>query len=165
MLIPAARVRNLMSRHRRDPGRGFGTGELGDVCGAPGPSGVSPISCGVRENTVAERVHMAIVMTIAIVAAALANPSMLIVATHNGEKITPPMLPPLYAVMSAAGRLHTNHGDTMLLRATGPIAAQPTPLSNAAKNNCHGALATAQPKVPSAREIAPDLVTIDSPKR
>jgi hypothetical protein len=42
-------------------------------------------------------------MTRSIAAAAFENPSAPIAATQSGEKITPPMLPPLYAMPSAAG--------------------------------------------------------------
>src|SRR5262249_49085329 len=104
--IPAARVRNLRSRHSSDPGRGFAAGETTDVGGAPGPSGVNPICCGVRENSVDASTHMMAAMTNAIAAAATGKPSIPIAATQSGEKITPPTLPPLYAIASAAGRPH-----------------------------------------------------------
>ncbi len=59
--------------------------------------------------------------------AAIGNPPQPISATHNGEKMTPPMLAPLYAVLRAAGRFLTNQGDTIALTAAAPSAGQPAP--------------------------------------
>src|SRR5271163_1779284 len=67
-------------------------------------------------------------MTMPIAAAASGNPCTLMPATQSGEKTTPPMLAPLYAMDSAAGRVRTNHGETIALTAVAPIAAQPAPL-------------------------------------
>ena len=61
----------------------------------PSPSGVSPIASGVRENTRSASTHIVTATTRPIAAAASGKPSEPIAATHSGEKMTPPMLPPL----------------------------------------------------------------------
>ena len=95
-----------------------------------------------------------------------AAPWQLFAATlPSGEKTTPPMLAPLYAVASAAGRRRTNQGETISLTATPPIAAQPAPLGNVAAKSCHGAAASDQPMTPSASISAPALVTVARPSR
>ena len=66
---------------------------------------------------------------------------------------------------SAAGRERTNHGETMALMAAALMAPQPAPLSAVATNSCHGSVAVAQPRMPTARESAPAFVTADAPKR
>jgi hypothetical protein len=46
-------------------------------------------------------------------------------ATQKGEKITPPILPPFYAMARAAGRARTNQGEAIALIAAALIAPQP----------------------------------------
>jgi hypothetical protein len=75
------------------------------------------------------------------------------------------MLPPLYAIASAAGRVRTNQGETIALSAAALIAPQPAPLSAVATNSCQGDTAVAQPRTPSARQSAPAFVTVGTPKR
>ena len=95
--MPAASVRKRRSRHSSAPGSGLACGDVTDVAGVPGasPSGVRPICCGVRESTASVSTHMVTAMKPPMAAAASGNPSAPIAATHSGEKITPPMLPPL----------------------------------------------------------------------
>ena len=122
-----------------------------DTAGVPGasPSGSNPICCGVREKMRSASIHIVSAMTIPIAAAAVGNPSAPIAITHSGEKMTPPMLPPLYAIASAAGRVRTNQGETSILMAAALIAPQPAPLSKVDAKSCQGAAATAQPKTPT----------------
>src|SRR5208282_5459289 len=68
--------------------------------------------CGVRENKWSARNPTVNTMTRLIAAAAIENPSVPIAFTQSGEKITPPTLPPLYAIARAAGRVRTNQGET-----------------------------------------------------
>src|SRR5689334_13964011 len=70
--------------------------------------------------------------------AATGNPPQPISATHRGEKITPPMLAPLYAVDRAAGRSRSNQGDTIALMPAAPSATQPAPLNSVAAKSCQG---------------------------
>jgi hypothetical protein len=100
-----------------------------------------------------------------IAAAVSGKPSTLMPATQSGEKTTPPMLAPLYAMDSAAGRVRTNHGETTALTGAAPIAAQPAPLKSVATKSCQGAVALAQPRMPTAKEIAPAFVATGTPKR
>ncbi len=100
-----------------------------------------------------------------IAAAATGKPANPIATTQSGENTTPPMLAPLYAMESAAGRRRTNHGETTALIAAAPIAAQPTPLNSAAAKSCHGSDATAHAKTPVPMESAPAFVTAAMPKR
>ncbi len=104
-------------------------------------------------------------MTMPISAAAVGNPSSAMAATQSGEKMMPPTLPPLYAMPSAAGRERTNQGETIALTAAALIAHQPAPLSKAATKSCHGAAATAQPKVPSASDRTAALVMTGTPNQ
>ena len=104
-------------------------------------------------------------MTRPIATAAFENPSEPIAATQSGEKITPPMLPPLYAMPSAAGRVCTNHGETIAFTAAALIAPQPVPLSTLATKSCQGVIAVAQPKTPAAKQSAPAFVTFAAPNR
>ncbi len=85
--------------------------------------------------------------------------------THSGEKTTPPMLAPLYAMPSAAGRIRTNQGETMPLIAAALVAPHPAPVSRLAAKNCHGAALTAQPTRPPARHSAAILVARAVPRR
>lgn len=77
------------------------------------PSGHKPMCCGVRENKWSARNPTVNTMTRLIAAAAIENPSVPIAFTQSGEKITPPTLPPLYAIARAAGRVRTNQGETI----------------------------------------------------
>src|SRR5215468_5045490 len=97
--------------------------------------------------------------------AADGNPSNPMAATQSGEKTTPPMLDPLYADASAAGRLRTNHGATIALTAAAPMVTQPPPLNSVATKSCHGSCASAQPVTPIASVSEPALVTRAKPKR
>jgi len=97
--------------------------------------------------------------------AAGANPNAAIKATHSGENTTPPMLAPLYAVASAAGRVRTNHGAITALTATAPIVTQPPPLSSAAAISCHGRSHSAQPSTPSVVTTAPVHAVAPTPNR
>ena len=66
----------------------------------------------------------------------------------------------------AAGLARTNQMDTIALSAAALMAAQPAPLSTAARNICHGSAATAQPHTPNAALVAAALVTAAAnPKR
>ena len=98
-------------------------------------------------------------------AAAAGNPTAPIAAAQSGEKTTPPILKPLYAIARAAWRPWANHGDTIALIAATPIATQPAPLSRVAAKSRQGAVAIAQPNTPAARRTAPALVTTGMPKR
>src|SRR6185503_13073448 len=80
------------------------------------------------------------------------------------ERITPPMLAPLYASPSAAGRARTNQGETIALIAAALIPPQPSPLGRAAAKRCHGSAATDHPKAPAARQSAAVLVTTPAPR-
>ena len=53
----------------------------------------------------------------------------------------------------------------MAFTAAAPIATQPAPLSSVASSSSHGSRATAQPSTPSARTMAPTLVTVGKPNR
>ena len=97
--------------------------------------------------------------------AAQGKPSSPIAATQSGEKTTPPMLDPLYADASAAGRLRTNHGATIALTAAAPMVTQPPPLNSVAIKSCHRSCASAQPATPIASASEPALVTRTRPKR
>jgi hypothetical protein len=66
---------------------------------------------------------------------------------------------------NAAGRVRTNHGETIALMAAAPIAAQPAPLSSVAPKSCQGSTARAQPAMPAASDSTPSLVTAGTPKR
>src|SRR5258707_15632132 len=92
-------------------------------------------------------------------AAAEGNPTRPMAAAQSGEKITPPILPPLYAIASAAGRSLMNHGATIALIAATPIVIQPAPLRSVAAKSCQGTAAMDQPYTPSARSTAPAFVT------
>jgi hypothetical protein len=46
--------------------------------------------------------------------------------------MTPPALPPLYAMPRAAGRARMNHGETIALTAAALMELQPIPLTIAA---------------------------------
>src|SRR5438874_2292796 len=96
-------------------------------------------------------------------AAAAGNPNSAIAITQSGEKTTPPMLAPLYAIESAAGRARTNQGETIALTAAPPVAAQPAPLNKVAAKSCQGAAATAQPSTPRPVASAAALVTVAMP--
>ena len=87
-------------------------------------------------------------------AAASGKPKQEIAATESGEKITPPMLAPLYAVASAAGRLRINQGETIAFTAAADIATQPAARQCVATKSCHGSAASAQPMIPTPRQIA-----------
>src|SRR6516162_560015 len=104
-------------------------------------------------------------MTIPIAAAAIGKPNRAMPPAQSGEKTTPPMLAPLYAMESAAGQVRTNQGEIMALTAAPPIAAQPAPLSSVTTKSCQGAAAHAQPKTPTAKSTAPTLVVLGMPKR
>src|SRR3984893_15219636 len=65
----------------------------------------------------------------------------------------------------AAGRARASVGETIALIAAALMAAQPNPLSAVAKRSCHGAVALAQPKMPTATSTAPAFVTRAIPKR
>ena len=75
------------------------------------------------------------------------------------------MLAPLWAMDSAAGRVRTNHGETISLTAAAPIAAQLAPLNSVATKSCQGAVALAQPTTPTAKKIEPAFVAAGTPKR
>ena len=64
---------------------------------APGslPSGATPIASGVREKTRSASTHMVTATTSATQAVASGKPSTAMAATHRGEKMMPPALPPL----------------------------------------------------------------------
>src|SRR5438477_8918506 len=145
--MPADNVRNLRSRQSSSPGNGFATGDVTEVAGMLGrfPSGARPIWCGVRENKRSARSHTVSTMAKLIAAADFGNPSMPIAATQSGEKITPPMLPPLYAMARAVGRARTNQGETIALTAAALIAPQPAPLNTLAIKSFQGAGGVAQP--------------------
>jgi hypothetical protein len=95
--IPAESVRNFQSPQSRDPGSDRAAGDARQAVGPHGPSssGVNPICCGVRDSTEPARTHMVSAAATPIAAAAIGNPKRPIAATQSGEKITPPMLPPL----------------------------------------------------------------------
>src|SRR5215469_12445662 len=131
----------------------------------PSPSGFKPICCGVREIKRSARSQTVNSMTKLITAAACENPSNPIEPTQSGEKITPPILPPLYAMARAAGRERTNQGETIALTAAALIAPQPAPLNTPATKRCQGASALAHPRIPTARQIAPAFVAVAAPKR
>jgi len=97
--------------------------------------------------------------------AADGNPSNPMAATQSGEKTKPPMLDPLYADASAAGRLRTNHGATIALTAAAPMVTHPPPLNSVATKSCHGSCASAQPATPIASASEPALVTRAKPKQ
>ena len=97
-----------------------------------------------REEPVCEN-HIVSAMTTPIAAAATGKPSRPMLATQSREKTTPPMLAPLSAMDSAAGRVRTNHGATKAFTAAPPIAAQPALLNSVATKSCQGTAALAQP--------------------
>jgi hypothetical protein len=104
-------------------------------------------------------------MAAPMIPAAAGKPAQPISTTQSGESTTPPMLAPLKAVPSAAGRCRANHGATIALIAAAPVAAQPAPDSSVAANNCQGCSASAQPSTPAAALTAPARVTATRPKR
>src|SRR5436190_23549806 len=165
--MPADNVRNLRSRQSSSPGNGFADGDVTEVAGMLGrsPSGARPICCGDRENKRSAKSHTVRTMAKLIAAADFGNPSIPIAATKKGKKITPPILPPLYAMARAVGRARTNQGETIALTAAALIAPQPAPLNTLATKSCQGAAAVAQPRTPVARQSAPAFVTVAAPKR
>jgi hypothetical protein len=88
-----------------------------------------------------------------IAVAAQENPSVPIAATQKGGKITPPILPPLYAMARAAGRTRTNQGKAIALTAAALIAPQPAQLNPLATKGCQGAVEVAQPRIPAAGQM------------
>ena len=82
------------------PGNGFAAGDVTEVGWVPrtSPSGANPICCGARANTESARTRIVSAMTRPIAE----NPSAPIATTQSGEKITPPMLAPLYVMPGAA---------------------------------------------------------------
>ena len=163
--MPAASVKNFRSRHSDNSGSGIGVGRFRKAAGLLGgpPSGANPISFGVGENKPSASTHIVATITRPTTAAALANPKVAIAATQRGEKITPPMLPPLYAMPSAAERERMNRAETMLLTATALMAPQPTPVSALTTKSCQGTVQVAQPTTPAARHSAATLVASGGP--
>lgn len=164
---PGRSVKNFRSCQSDAHGRGCAAGERTNATGVSraSPSGRNPISRGVREKSRSARTHIVTAMTTPIVAAASGKPSTLMPATQSGEKTTPPMLAPLYAMDSAARRVRTNHGETIALTGAAPIAAQPASLKSVETKSCQGAVALDQPRMPTAKEIAPAFVATGTPKR
>src|SRR5215469_13276680 len=165
--MPADKVKNARSFQSSGPGSGFAAGDVTEVAAMLGksPSGAWPISCGVRENQRAARSHTVSTMTKLIAAAAIRNPAAPIAAIQRGEKITPPILAPLYAMPRAAGRLRTNQGETIALIAEALVAPQPAPLNKPATRSCQGVATVAQMRTPVAMQIDPAFVTVAVPKR
>ena len=129
------------------------------------PSGSSPRVVGVGPSKLPANGQSMASMTAPTSAAAAPTPSVLINAAHSGVKTTPPMLAPLSAWLSAAGRRRSNHGDTMALIAAPLVAAHPAPVAAAATNSCHGAKAKPQPHSPNAVASTPKRVTAAIPNR
>src|SRR5262245_57786724 len=121
--------------------------------------------CGLRAKTRSASSQIVSVATRPSTAAVEGNPRAPIAMAHNGENRTPPMLAPLYAIASAAGRARTNQGDTSALIAEALVAPQPAPLKTAATKSCHGADAKPQPRTPRVRDEIPALVTVAAPNR
>jgi hypothetical protein len=59
------------------------------------PSGAEPSWWGLRDKTLSARIHITAAMTEPINTVAIGNPKRSIAATQSGEKMTPPILPPL----------------------------------------------------------------------
>jgi hypothetical protein len=59
------------------------------------PSGAKPICWGVRDKSSSARTHITAAMIEPINIVASGNPNRSIAATQSGEKMTPPILPPL----------------------------------------------------------------------
>jgi hypothetical protein len=73
--------------------------------------------------------------------AVVAKPNLPIATAQSGVKISPPMLAPLNAILSAFGRSLSNHGATIALIAAPVVAAEPAPLTAAIGNSCQAAAA------------------------
>ena len=134
------------------PGSGLAGRRVTEVDGVPGasPSGVSPICCGVRENTAVGQHPHRDGDDRPIAAAAAGKPKPPIATTHSGEKID-----------AADAAAVVGHGQRRRPRAHEPgrddalsaaalMPPQPAPLSSVATNSCQGAVALAQPRTPSA---------------
>src|SRR5262245_47575755 len=94
--MPAASVRNSTSLQSSERGRSFAVARVTRTARARGgPSGAKPMGWGVRENSFRARPHITAAMAEPISAVAIGNPRRSIAAGQSGEKMTPPILPPL----------------------------------------------------------------------
>lgn len=163
-VVPAINVAVRRSRSA-EPSGAASTLAATALCNGTPPSGCEPLSAGPNDRKRPARIHIVASSTAATSNAALPMPNVPINATHSGEKITPPMLAPLNAMPSAAGRRRSNHGETIALIAAPLVNAQPAPLNGVAKKSCHGSHANPHPTSPMAVRTAPARVTRATPKR
>ena len=102
-------------------------------------------------------------MTRPIAAAVFENPSAPIASTQSGEKITPPMLPPLYTMPSGRAGAYKPGRDDRFDCSRAHLAPARA-VKHARNQELPGVVAVAQPNTPSVKQSAPAFVTLAIPQ-